>query len=150
MAILRDRPYPSLNFLVDLGPGDPGAVEAGFEEVVLPEVSLDVLEYRNGNEKESNPRKITAFQRSTNLILKRGVIGSLDLYQWWNQIRNGDQNALRTVIVHLMDEGHTAVVLTWKFYRARPVKLRFSNLEARPSTVFAEYVEIAFERMEME
>ncbi len=150
MAVLRDRPYPGLNFLVDLGTGNTDGPEAGFEEVLLPEVALEVVEYRNGNEKENGPRKITTFEHSTNLILKRGVIGSLNLYQWWNQLRNGDQNALRTVIVHLLNEDHTAVVLTWKFLRARPVKLRFSSLEAQPSSAFAEYVEIAFERMEME
>ena len=36
--------------------------------------------------------------KSTDVTLKRGVIGSLNLYQWLNQIRNGDQNALRTVV----------------------------------------------------
>jgi hypothetical protein len=27
----------------------------------------------------------------SNVTLRRGVIGSLDLYQWFNQVRNGDQ-----------------------------------------------------------
>src|SRR5687768_13527798 len=52
MAILRDRPYTNFNFLVDLGTGTSDGPEAGFEEVLLPEVWVDVIEYRNGNDRE--------------------------------------------------------------------------------------------------
>ena len=48
MAVLRDRPYSNFNFLVDLGTGNTDGPEAGFEEVILPEVWLEVVEYRNG------------------------------------------------------------------------------------------------------
>jgi phage tail-like protein len=150
MAVIRERPYPSFNFLVDLGTGDTESVKAGFEEVIFPEVYLDVMEYRNGNEKENAVRKITGLEHSTNLILKRGVIGSLDLYEWYNQVRNGDQSDLRTIVIQLQSEDHTSVVLTWKFLRSRPVKMRFSNLDATSKDVLMEYLEIAFERLEME
>lgn len=150
MATQRERPYPGFNFLVDLGTGTTDGPKAGFEEVIFPEVSLELVDYRAGNEKENNPRKLTTLEHSTNLVLKRGAIGSLDLYQWWNQVRNGDQNALRNVTIQLQNEDHAAVVLTWKFIRARPAKLRFSNLEAQTKNVLVEYLEIAFERMEME
>jgi phage tail-like protein len=135
MAVSRDRPYSSFNFLVDLGDGDPHSQEAGFEEVILPELGTE---------------------SSTNLILKRGVFGSLKLYKWWNEARKdrGKRSsrrpgASRTVAVHLLDETGS-VVLTWKFLRARPVKLRFSNLEADKTNVMLEYLELAFERLEME
>ena len=59
MAIPRERPYSNFNFLVDLGNGNTDGPEAGFEEVILPEVWLDVIEYRNGNEKENSVRKLT-------------------------------------------------------------------------------------------
>ena len=150
MAVLREKPYPSFNFLVDLGTGDTESVKAGFEEVIFPEVYVDVMEYRNGNEKENAVRKITGLEHSTNLILKRGVIGSLDLYEWYNQVRNGDQSDIRTIIIQLQSEDHTSVVLAWKFLRSRPVKLGFSNLDGKSQDVLVEFVEIAFERLEME
>ena len=37
--------------------------------------------------------KITGLNKATDVTLKRGVIGSLNLYQWLNDIRNGDQGA---------------------------------------------------------
>lgn len=150
MATLRERPYVQFNFLVDLGTGDTDGADAGFEEVLVPEVWLDVLEYRNGNEKENAVRKITGLDHCGNALLKRGVIGSLNLYKWYDQVRNGDQNALRTVTINLQNEDHTAVVLTWKLLRARPVRLKWGPLNGKGKEVLVEYLELACERLEME
>jgi len=148
--VLRERPYPGFNFLVDLGIGHTDGPEAGFSEVVFPEFALDVIEYRNGNAKENGVIKLTGLERHGNVVLKRGVVGSLNLYQWWNQVRNGDQNALRTVVIHLQNEDHSAVVLTWKLLRARPVKLLYAGLRAVGQELAVEHLELAFERIEME
>ena len=91
MAVLRERPYVQFNFLVDLGTGNTDGPEAGFQECSNIGMEVTVAEYRNGNEKENSVRKITGLNKSTDVTMKRGVIGSLNLYQWLNQIRNGDQ-----------------------------------------------------------
>jgi phage tail-like protein len=78
------------------------------------------------------------------------VIGSLNLYQWWSQTRNGDVNSFRTVTVNLQNEEHTDVVLTRKFLRAWPVRYEFSPLEAKGKETLIEILEVAFERLEME
>jgi phage tail-like protein len=150
MAILRERPYTNFNFLVDLGTGDSSGPLAGFSEVILPEAWVDVIEYRNGNFKENTVIKLTGLEHYSNLVLKRGVIGSLDLYEWWDEVRNGSQDALRTVIVQLLSEDRSTVVLTWKFLRARPVQYQFSELRGKGDEVLIESLELVFERMEME
>ena len=150
MATFRERPYVQFNFLVDLGTGDTDGADAGFEEVLVPEVWLDVIHYRNGNDKENTVRKLTGLEHCGNAVLKRGVIGSLNLYQWYDQVRNGDQNALRNVTIKLQNEEHTAVVLTWKLFRARPVRLRWGPLNGKGKEVLVEYLELACERLEME
>jgi phage tail-like protein len=150
MAILRDRPYTNFNFLVDLGTGTTEGPDAGFEEVQLPDVWLDVIEYRNGNERENSVRKLTGLDHVGNLVLKRGVIGSLRLYNWYNQIRNGDQSALRTVTIQLQNEDHTSVVVTWKLLRARLVGLRWGPLNGKGKDVALEEAILACERLEME
>src|SRR4051795_8711044 len=122
MAVLRDRPYVQFNFLVDLGTGNTDGPEAGFQEMSNIGMEVTVSEYRTGNSKENSVRKITGLNKATDVTLKRGVIGSLNLYQWLDQIRNGDQNALRTVLVHLQNEDHTAIVQTLTLKRARMVK----------------------------
>ena len=150
MAIFRDTPYGNSNFLVDLGAGDPQAVQAGFAEVLLPDAAVDLIEYRNGNERESGARKIPGRAKYSNVVLKRGVIGSLDLYQWLDQVRNGDIGARRTVAIHLLNEDRSATVLTWRLLRAFPVRYAFSNLDARGEEPLLEILELAYERLEME
>jgi phage tail-like protein len=149
MAILRDRPYVQFNFLVDLGTGTTDGPEAGFQECSGIGMEVTVAEYRNGNEKENSVRKITGLNKSTDVTLKRGVVGSLNLYQWLNQIRNGDQTAYRTVVIQLQNEDHTAVVMEWKLLRARIIKHTSGPLNAKGTDVAMEELVLAYERLEM-
>jgi phage tail-like protein len=150
MAVIRELPYAQFNFLVDFGTGDTESVEAGFQECGAITMSVDVIEYRNGNERENSPRKITGLNKVNDITLKRGIIGSLNLYYWLDHIRNGDQAALRTVLIHLQNEDHTAIVLTWKLLRARIVKLSSGPLDAKGTDVAIEEMTLAYERLEME
>ena len=150
MATLRDRPYVQFNFLVDLGDDDTDGPQAGFQECSNIGMEVNVAEYRNGNEKENSVRKITGLNKATDVTLKRGVIGSLNLYQWLNDIRNGNQNALRNVVIHLQNEDHTAVVTTWKLMRARIIKHTSGPMNAKGTDVAMEELTLAYERLEME
>lgn len=150
MAVLRDRPYGQFNFLVDLGDGNTEGPQAGFQEVGRLGMELAVTEYRNGNARENHVVKLTGLAKVPDVTLKRGVIGSLNLYQWIDQIRNGDVNALRTVTIHLQNEDHTQVVQTWKLIRARIVKHTSGPLNAQGTDVAMEELVLAYERLEME
>jgi phage tail-like protein len=150
MATLRDRPYAQFNFLVDLGTGVTDGPQAGFQECGEIGMSVDVIEYRNGNDKENGVRKITGLARYPDVTLKRGVIGSLDLYSWLNAIRNGDEQAYRTVRVMLQNEDHTVVVQEWVLLRARIVKYVSGPFNARSSDVAMEELTLAYERLQME
>lgn len=150
MAVLRDRPYVQFNFLVDLGTGTTEGADAGFQEVSGIGMEVTVAEYRNGNHKENSVMKITGLNKSTDVTLKRGVIGSLSLYQWLNEIRNGSQSALRNVTVQLQNEDHTAIVQTWKLLRARIIKHTSGPMNAKGTDVAMEELVLAYERLEME
>lgn len=150
MAVLRDRPYTQFNFLVDLGTGTTEGPEAGFQEVSGIGMEVTVTEYRNGNERENAVRKITGLNKTTDVTLKRGIIGSLSLHKWLDQIRNGDQHAIRTVTIHLQNEDHTQTVQTWKLLRARIIKHTSGPLNATGTDVAMEEMVLAYERLEME
>ncbi|MBP7524688.1 MAG: phage tail protein [Propionivibrio sp.] len=150
MAVLRDRPYVQFNFLVDLGNGNTEGPEAGFQEVSGIGMEVTVAEYRNGNERENAVRKITGLNKTADVTLKRGVIGSLNLYQWLNDIRNGSQNAMRTVTIQLQNEDHSSVVQTWKLMRARIIKHTSGPMNAKGADVAMEELVLAYERLEME
>lgn len=150
MAVPRERPYVQFNFLVDLGNGTTDGVDAGFQEVSGIGMEVTVAEYRNGNEKENSVRKVTGLNKSTDVTLKRGVIGSLNLYRWLDQIRNGDQAALRNVVIQLQNEDHTAVVQEWKLMRARIIKHTSGPFNAKGTDVAMEELVLAYERLEMQ
>ena len=151
MAVLRDLPYAQFNFLVDLGgTGETEGPRAGFRECSEIGMTVDVIEYRNGNEKANNVRKLTGLERPIDVTLRRGIIGSLDLYDWLNQLRQGDQGAVRNVLIQLQNEDHSAIVQTWKLFRARIVKHVSGPFNAQCSDVAIEELTLAYERLEME
>ena len=94
------KPYTNSNFLVDLGYGDPNSFNSGFCEVIFPAFRIDAPKgvADNGGHSEF-------------LILRRGVTGNLDLYDWWNKARKGKAPKARTVKVTLLAEDHSTARL---------------------------------------
>ena len=79
MPITRDDPYAAFNFQVvfpDVGI-DGGEVRGGFTEVTGLHVEQETISYRNGNERSLAPRQLPGLVRYSNIVLKRGMIGSL-------------------------------------------------------------------------
>lgn len=150
MATFRERPYARNNFLVDLGTGDPASAQAGFVEVILPDARIDAIDYRAGNEKTSEPRKVPGAVGYGNVVLKRGVLGSLDLYQWWSQVRSGDAGAARTITIHLLSEDRQTTALTWRLRNAWPVRYGFEPLSTVECSPAMEVIELSFEGLELE
>jgi phage tail-like protein len=150
MAIRRDQPYPGMNFQVDLGTADASSAAAGVMSVHLPEARIDVLQYRDGTDKDTGPRHLQALSRYTPLIVRRGYAGSLDWYDWWNQVRNGDLNARRTVTVALLTEDRSAVVTLWRFHNARPASWHVAALDALNGGTLMETLELVIDRMDVE
>jgi phage tail-like protein len=150
VAVQRNTPYLAFNFLVDLGNGVTDGPQAGFQECSRIGMEVTVAEYRAGNAKENSVQKITGLNKATDVTLKRGIIGALDLYDWLNQIRNGDQNATRTVRISLQNEDHTEVVMTWLLLRARIIKHVSGPFNAKETDVAMEELTIAYERLQME
>ena len=148
MAVQRNFPYAQFNFLVDLGTGAEGP-QAGFQEVSPIGMSVDVIEYRNGNDRENAVRKIAGLSRMHDVALRRGIIGVLDLYDWINDIRNGDEDT-RNVLIQLQNEDHTVIAQSWLLRRARIVKHVSGPLNARGTDVAMEELTLSYERLELE
>ena len=150
MAEYRDRPYVQFNFTVDLGQGaGTDGPQAGFQEISNIGMEVTVAEYRNGNEAENSVRKITGLNKSTDVTLKRGVIGSLALYQWLNDIRNGNQKAYKDVTVTLHSEEHKPV-MAWRLKNARIIKYVAGPFNAKGTDVAMEEMTLAYERLTIE
>jgi phage tail-like protein len=136
MATERNNPYGSFNYLVDLGTGDTSSVRAGFQEVSGLNIEVTSADYRNGNEIANHVRKINGIYKVGDITLKRGLMGALDLFQWIDAVRTGDQTqtARRNITIQLRDEQGANTVMTWRLTNARPIKYTGPSLNAKTGT----------------
>jgi phage tail-like protein len=122
---------------------------AGFSEVRIGATTTDVIEYREGNE-PAYVRKLTGLHKFGNVTLKRGVTGSLELYNWHRQILMGQTaGARRSVVIVVADEAG-ADQARFTVRNAWPVKYESSDLNAQGTEVLIETLELANEGIERE
>jgi len=129
MATQRNNPYGAFNFLVSLGSGDEASVIAGFSDVSGLSQEINYSEYRNGNDKVNTARKIANTFKQEDITLKRGLIGSLDLFQWVKDVREGGDGR-RTVTITVLDEARNPVA-AFKLANAQPKKWVGPTLAAK-------------------
>jgi phage tail-like protein len=146
MAVKRDRPYIQFNFLVSIAGSDPADPFGGFQEVSGIGMEVTVAEYRNGNEAENHVRKITGMNKASDVTLKRGAMGVLDLYNWLDNLRNG-QSDMRDVTIQLQSEDHSQVVLEWTLKNARISKHTVGPFNAKGTDVAIEEMVLIHEKL---
>ena len=133
MAEKRETPYGAFAFLISLGndqgSGEEGQVVGGFSDVSGLGMELSYSEYRNGNERQNTVRKVPNTYKVDDVTLKRGVIGSTDLYDWLAGVAAGDLDQ-RSVTITLLDEARNPVA-TWELTNASPKKWTGPTLAAK-------------------
>lgn len=133
MPTPRDNPYSAFNFQVSLGgaqgDGSEGTVIGGFSDVSGLGVEINYSEYRNGNERFNTVRKVANTFKVDDVTLKRGIVGSADLFEWLKTVRDGGSDP-RNVTVTLLDEARQAVA-TWVLRNAQPKKWTGPTLAAK-------------------
>ena len=144
MPVRRDNPYANFNFVVELGGEEAG----GFSEVDLPSGEIEVIEYREGADKVSSARKLPGRVTYPNVVLKRGIAGRPELFDWWKSVRDGSLDR-RDVTITLLDEARNPVQ-RWVLRDAWPAKLDYSRLDGLGNEVAIETLELAHERFETE
>ena len=132
MATYRDSPYGAFNFIVALGgaqgSGDENII-GGFSDASGLGFEVSYAEYRNGNEKFNTNRKIPNTHKNDDVTLKRGLIGSDDLFQWLKGVRDGTIDR-RNISITLLDEARNPVV-TFTLKNAQPKKYSGPTLAAK-------------------
>lgn len=133
MPTFRENPYGAFNFIVTLGgaqgTGDEGTIIGGFSDVSGLGTEVSYSEYRNGNEKFNTARKVPNTHKIDDVTLKRGIVGSDDLFAWLKGVRDGVADP-RTVTISLMDEARSTVA-SWVLRNAQPKKWAGPTLAAK-------------------
>ncbi|MEX1361919.1 MAG: phage tail protein [Nannocystaceae bacterium] len=117
-------PYPAFHFEVELG-GGSGA----FAEVHGLAGARTIHTYRNGD--EAVVRTLIELDRPSPVSLRRGIMGSLDLHQWYRAPRP------REVVVSLLDADQQPVQ-RWRLRGCVPTALVGPRLGALRNEVAIE------------
>ncbi len=142
MAVQRNDPYPAFNYLIDIG----GITAGGFSEVSGLDAEVQPIDYRNGDE-DFVARKLPGLKRFSNIVLKRGLIGNLDLFKWLNTAMIGAVDRREGAII-LRDEQRNEV-MRWKFTRGWATKLTGPSFKGDGNAIAVESLEIAHESLEV-
>ncbi len=142
MPATRKDPLRGFRFLVEID----GIVQAGFQEVTVPESAQDPIEYREGTDRPT-VRKIPGLIKYGNVVLKWGATDSLELSNWRKMVEDGKIGEARRnmAIIVLDEEGNEGA--RWEFNDAWPTKYDAPDLKGTGNEMAIETLEIAHEGM---
>lgn len=117
-------------------------ISGGFSECSGLDGTLQVEDYSEGGENRY-VHKFPTRMTYTNIILKRGITFSQDLWQWHSDYVKGKGKRLDGLIALLDEEGNP--VRHWAFQRGLPLKWTGPTFNAIQNAVAIESIEIVHE-----
>ena len=139
----RDNdPYRNFRFKVECA----GITVASFSDVSGFDMSIDVIEYRNGEE-TITPRKLPGLRKHGNITLKRGVVDATDMFDWIQKVTTGKEFRKENLTITLLNEAGEDGP-KWQVKNCWPVKYSVSDFKGTGNEVLMETLEIAHEEME--
>jgi phage tail-like protein len=141
------NPYGAFNFVVSIG----GDTVASFQDVSGLDSENTPMEYRDGSDPMNTTRKLPGMEKYPNCTLKRGITGSLYLWNWRKEVRDGGAAfpPVRDVVIELTNDQHEGV-LKWKLTNAWCCKLSGPTLNAKGNEIAVESMELAYDRLDIE
>ena len=156
MDLPRLDPLGGFNFYIALMEGDdissiqpndlPGLLLGGFSEVSGLDATIGIYEYHEGGVND-RVHKFPDRASYSNIVLKRGISITTDLWEWHQSFVNGEGVVKDGLIVLANDLG--IPVKIWTFSNGIPVKWSGPSLNAMTSAVAIESLEIAHEKLDM-
>jgi len=139
----RIDPYSQFNFLIEI----EGVVTGGFSECSGLVSDTNIIEYREGNEKQGTVRKLPGLLKYNNITLKRGYTNDNSLWTWRQAVVDGTTKRVSGTIT-LYDEARQPA-LRWNFREGWPSKLEGPGLNGKTSEVAVETLEICHEGLSL-
>lgn len=137
MSLLRNDPYMSFNFFVEI----EGLIVGGFSEVGGLQVETQVHDYQEGGRNDYVHRLPGPARYPSNLTLKRGLTDIETLWAWHQRVIAGKIER-RNGTIYLLDRMGVPA-MWWDFKEAYPVKWSGPELKADSNAVAVETIELA-------
>lgn len=132
-------PYRNFRFRLEIDGLDAGS----FSEVSGFDATLDVVEYRAGDDPAITPTKLPGLIKYGNITLKWGSSETMVLYDWLIDITEGTIEKKTVTLTALDEEGSPAA--SWRCINAWPVKYTAPDFNGTSSEVAIETIELAHE-----
>lgn len=149
MSTPRDNPYSNFNFILLVD----NQVIAAFSEISGLDSENTPIEYREGADMLNTVRKLPGIEKYTNVTLKRGITGSLALWNWRKDVRDSTSTLpiKKPVTIKLLNEQHNenAPAMTFTLYNAWPTKLTGPSMNAKGNDIAIEQLDLAHERLDI-
>lgn len=137
----RIDPYLSSRFLVEID----GLIAAGFSEVSGLQIEIETEEKREGGVNDY-AHKISKGTKYPNLVLKRGMTDSDELWNWFQKTASGHITRKNCRIILIDLEGNEKWY--WGFKEAYPVKWIGPDFKANSNNVAIESLELVHKGLE--
>jgi phage tail-like protein len=125
-----------------------GVHYGSFTECVLPDLQLETEDIKEGGQ-NTYIHKLPVRVNVGTVKLRHGITKDTELLTWYRQILRGDvENATRQVSIVLLDRTG-AILTTWGFRDAYPVKWTAPSLKAGDSAIAIEEIEFAHRGFEV-
>ena len=134
-------PYRNFRFRLEIDGLDAGS----FSEVSGFDASIDVVEYRAGDDPAITPTKLPGLVKYGNITLKWGAAETMVLYDWLIDITEGTIEKKTVTLTALDEEGSPAA--SWRCINAWPVKYTAPDFNGTTSEIAIETIELAHEGM---
>lgn len=136
----------NFNFLVEIEDleGEATSIVGGFAEVQGISSQSEVLEHWVGSQPVA--AKIPGRVRFGNIVLRRGVTSSSELYRWRQRVEQGvdDKRSGSIILLDSTLQERTR----WNFYGAWPCRYEAPALDAQGDGISVESLELCIERLE--
>lgn len=130
----KQYPYAAFNFEID------NLIIASFSEVSGLQAETEIEEYHEGG-RNNYVHKLPKVTKFPNLVLKRGITDSTELWQWHKDVINGkiERRNFSLILFDLTGVNQRR----WDFTGAYPVKWVGADFKADSNTVAVETLELA-------
>ncbi len=132
-------PYRNFRFRLEIDGLDAGS----FSEVSGFDATMDVVEYRAGDDPAITPTKLPGLIKYGNITLKWGASDTMVLYDWLIDITEGTIEKKTVTLTALDEEGSPAA--SWRCINAWPVKYTAPDFNGTSSEIAVETIELAHE-----
>lgn len=135
VTMFKRDPTGTFRFWVEID----SLLVAGFTEVSGLQSEVEVEEFREGGVNDYVHR-LPRITKYPNIVLKRGVTSSDNLWNWYEKVTEGNINRKNGSIILLSQQG--LELWRWNFFDAYPVKWAGPELRSSSSEVAVETLEI--------